>query len=74
MARYEFESVRLGFRRFQETDQEAFAAMNAKDSVMKYFKSALSRQASDDFIRKIEGNELRPHVLYHLDRETYLAK
>lgn len=52
--RYIFESERLGFRRWQESDKEAFAAMNADAAVMKYFPNLLTREESDLLLAKFE--------------------
>lgn len=52
--KYEFESQRLGFRRWREEDRPLFASMNANDKVMKYFPNKLNRQQSDSFIDNIK--------------------
>lgn len=54
MKKYIFESERLGFRLFNETDKVPFFEMNSNGEVMKYFKKILSREESDDFINRIE--------------------
>lgn len=50
---YEFESERLGFRRWKDEDKPAFAKMNCNKEVMRYFPKALTRDESDSFINKI---------------------
>lgn len=82
--KYEFESLRLGFRHWKEEDKIPFARMNASVQVMEYFTSVLTSEQSD-VMKKIglqekgtfnhprieEGNPLRLHVLYKIDKETY---
>lgn len=45
---------RLMLRAWQPSDLEAFAAMNADPVVMKYFPRTLSREESDQMVRRIE--------------------
>lgn len=52
--RYIFESNRLGFRMWQETDRAKFSNMNAKKEVMRYFPKTLEREASDNFLDSIK--------------------
>lgn len=51
---YVFESERLGFRRWRESDRRAFSSMNADASVMKYFPQVLTKEASDLLIDRFE--------------------
>lgn len=51
---YVFESERLGFRRWQPSDRDAFSVMNADFSVMKYFPQVLTKEASDLLIDRFE--------------------
>jgi RimJ/RimL family protein N-acetyltransferase len=51
---YVFESERLGFRRWSESDKTLFAVMNSDPEVMRYFPSTLSREESDQFLDRIE--------------------
>lgn len=53
---YVFESARLGFRRWQESDRNAFASMNADVSVMKYFPNVLTKDDSDLLIKRFESH------------------
>ncbi|ANU18406.1 GNAT family N-acetyltransferase [Planococcus maritimus] len=53
---YVFESQRLGFRRWQTSDREPFAAMNANPDVMEFFPNTLSRAESDALIDRIEAH------------------
>lgn len=52
--KYVFESERLGFRRWQASDRHAFASLNADDSVMQYFPTVLTKEASDLLIERYE--------------------
>lgn len=45
---------RLLLRRFRDSDREPFANMNADPAVMEHMQGALSRDASDAFIDRIE--------------------
>lgn len=53
---YIFESERLGFRRWQESDKEPFAAMNQDQEVMQYFPDTLSKEESDLLINRFEAH------------------
>ncbi|WP_018352669.1 GNAT family N-acetyltransferase [Longispora albida] len=46
----ELETERLRLRRWQESDREPFAALNADPEVMEYFSSPLSREQSDRIV------------------------
>lgn len=46
---------RLIMRRWQESDQEPFAALNGDAETMRYFPSTMDRAASDALISRIEG-------------------
>jgi RimJ/RimL family protein N-acetyltransferase len=53
-----FDSVRterLLMRRWQDSDREPFAALNADAETMRYFPNTLDRAASDAIIERIEG-------------------
>lgn len=50
---YIFESSRLGFRRWKESDKELFSRMNSDEKVMRYFPKTLSREESDKFFHRI---------------------
>lgn len=50
---YIFESDRLGFRMWEESDKEPFAKMNANEEVMKYFPKVLESKESDEFVHRI---------------------
>lgn len=54
MANYEFESERLGFRHWNDTDKKPFGVMNSDADVMNYFPNMLSEEESNQFIVKIE--------------------
>lgn len=54
MKHYIFETLRLGFRKWQPADKKFFAEMNSDKEVMKYFPDVLSRKESDDFLERIE--------------------
>lgn len=51
---YIFESPRLGFREWKESDKEPFAKMNANKDVMKYFTKTLNSKESNRFIYIIQ--------------------
>lgn len=51
--KYEFETERLGFRRWKEDDKIPLAKMNANVKVMKYFTNVLLKKQSDEFVDKI---------------------
>lgn len=53
MQKYIFKSDRLGFREWQESDQDIFAEMNADLEVMEYFPKPLSTEESNRFIENI---------------------
>lgn len=57
-----FESERLRFRRWKESDKENFASMNQDPEVMKFFPEKLSKQESDSRIERFEK---------HLDEKGY---
>jgi ribosomal-protein-alanine N-acetyltransferase len=50
---YEFETDRLGFRLWKDEDSAPFASMNKDPEVMKYFPNVLSKEESDNFIKRI---------------------
>ena len=49
------ETDRLLLRRWRDDDREAFAALNADPEVMRHFPGTMTREASDDFVDRIEG-------------------
>ncbi|WP_088006967.1 GNAT family N-acetyltransferase [Indiicoccus explosivorum] len=53
---YVFESERLGFRRWKESDRDLFASLNADAEVMKYFPDVLTRKESDLLIQRFEDH------------------
>jgi RimJ/RimL family protein N-acetyltransferase len=46
---------RLLMRRWQDSDRELFAALNADPETMRYFPNTLDRAASDAFVDRIEA-------------------
>ena len=50
------ETERLILRRWQDSDREPFAAMNADPRVMEFFPGTLTREESDRLIDDIEGH------------------
>tara|TARA_R110002124_G_scaffold47149_1_gene140657 strand:- start:7679 stop:8245 length:567 start_codon:yes stop_codon:yes gene_type:complete len=50
---YFFESRRLGFRKFKDSDLEAFYKMNSDEEVMKYFPSLLDRAQTQHLMKSI---------------------
>jgi ribosomal-protein-alanine N-acetyltransferase len=50
------ETERLLLRRWQDSDREPFAAMNADPRVMEFFPSTLTREESDRLIDDIESH------------------
>lgn len=61
---YLITTPRLGFRLWQATDLEPFAAMNANPEVMRYFPSLLSEKQSQSLIEK---------VMQHQEKYGYCA-
>jgi ribosomal-protein-alanine N-acetyltransferase len=53
MINYYFETERLYFRDWKETDKPIFAQMNADPNVMKYFVKTLDTQKSNEFVNRI---------------------
>ncbi|MFJ2032187.1 GNAT family N-acetyltransferase [Streptosporangium sp. NPDC087985] len=49
------ETDRLIMRRWQETDREPFAALNADPEVMEHFPAQLTREQSDAMVDRIES-------------------
>jgi RimJ/RimL family protein N-acetyltransferase len=59
---------RLVMRRWQESDREPFAALNADPETMRYFPATLSRAASDALVHRIEARfELQGFGLWALE-------
>jgi RimJ/RimL family protein N-acetyltransferase len=50
----EIRTARLLMRRWRDSDRDPFADMNADPEVMRYFPSTMDREASDDFVDRIE--------------------
>jgi RimJ/RimL family protein N-acetyltransferase len=69
----ELRTPRLSLRRWQDADRAPFAVLNADPVVMEHFPAPL-RDPADDFDNPNvpEDDALRPHVLYRLDRATWL--
>ncbi len=53
-SKYIFESSRLGFRMWKESDREVFAKMNANKEVMRYFPKTLNSKEIDDFLNRVQ--------------------
>ena len=47
---------RLLLRRWQDTDREPFAALNADPAVVEHLQGPMSRERSDDFVGRIEAH------------------
>ena len=56
MDKYLFTSDRLGFRRWNEEDAEAFSQLNADSDVMEFMPKILSRKDSDAFLARIQDH------------------
>ncbi len=54
ISKYIFESSRLGFRMWQESDRVLFAKMNVSTEVMRYFPKTLDSKETDDFLSRIQ--------------------
>lgn len=54
ISKYIFESSRLGFRMWKESDRELFAKMNANKEVMRYFPKTLDSKETDDFLNRVQ--------------------
>ncbi|MBO9600621.1 MAG: GNAT family N-acetyltransferase, partial [Cohnella sp.] len=55
-----FESSRLRFRDWEETDLEAFRRMNADEQVMRYFPKTLTEAETNTFYESITA-EFKEH-------------
>lgn len=65
---YIFQSKRLGFRRWKETDLTPFAEMNRDKAVMEYYPKMKSREETETFISRIESVfEEHGYGLYAVD-------
>lgn len=53
-ANYIFESQRLGFRRWEESDRKPFAIMTSDPEVMQYFPKPLIKEEADRLIDRFE--------------------
>ena len=51
---------RLLLRRWRTADREPFAALNADPVVREYLQGAISRDASDAFVDRIEASHAAP--------------
>ncbi|HET9136268.1 MAG TPA: GNAT family N-acetyltransferase [Candidatus Kapabacteria bacterium] len=51
---YIFQSERLGFRKWIESDRALFASLNADPVVMEFFPAPLTSSETDQFIERIE--------------------
>lgn len=51
---YVFESLHLGFRRWQESDLTPFFEMNSSPEVMEFFPNVLTEEESMGFVERIE--------------------
>jgi RimJ/RimL family protein N-acetyltransferase len=59
---------RLSLRRWREADLEPFAALNAHPQVMEHFPAPMTREQSDDLVRRIEvGFEEHGYGLWALE-------
>ncbi|MDF2613956.1 MAG: family acetyltransferase [Clostridia bacterium] len=58
--KYQFETLRLRFRQWEEEDKIPFARMNANIKVMEYFPSMLTSEQSDELITRI-SNHFKDH-------------
>jgi RimJ/RimL family protein N-acetyltransferase len=54
---YIFESSRLGFRVWEESDLGAFSRMNADEDVMRFFPSVQTREQSRAFIERVQNHQ-----------------
>ena len=54
MLPYLFRSARLGFRRWQETDLDAFTAINTDPEVMRFFEKPLPREDTQAMMTRME--------------------
>ncbi|MGB6406512.1 MAG: GNAT family N-acetyltransferase [Planococcus donghaensis] len=56
MTNYLFESKRLGFRRWKNTDRDKFSAMSKDVEVMRYFPERLSKAQANQLIDRFEAH------------------
>lgn len=54
--KYDFESKRLGFRRWKDEDKHIFSKMNSDKEVMEFMPKLLNIGESNDFIARIEAH------------------
>jgi RimJ/RimL family protein N-acetyltransferase len=64
--KYIFTSKRLGFRNWRNEDLPEFAALNADEEVMEHFPKTLTKQETDDFIKRLQSH-------YNQHGYTYFA-
>ena len=55
---YLFNSKRLGFRNWKESDKNSFFLMNSNPLVMEHFPSLLTKSASDELLYKLQKHFL----------------
>lgn len=56
ISKYIFESSRLGFRMWKESDRELFTKMNGSKEVMRYFPKTLDSKETDDFLNRVQSH------------------
>lgn len=66
MLPYLFRSARLGFRRWRESDLDAFTAINTNPEVMRFFEKPLQREDTQAMMERMER-------LYEEKRYCYFA-
>ncbi len=67
---YIFESPRLGFRTWKNSDKIPFALMNADAEVMKYFPDVLSKEESDALVDRFEKHmEEKGYGIWAVERK-----
>ena len=52
--KYIFQSSRLGFRMWKESDRELLTKMNGSKEVMRYFPKTLDSKETDDFLNRVQ--------------------
>lgn len=69
-AKYLFESQRLGFRRWKESDRNPFAAMTADPEVMRYFPKLVEKDEADRLIERFETHmDNKGFTMWAVDRK-----
>jgi len=74
---YIFTSERLGFRKWTAADAEPFFLINSDSLVMEFFPATLSRDQSDDYLKKINpffsANNYGPYAVELIESKQFIG-